>query len=82
MDPDEAVRAHLDLAARTSVATHFGCFQLTDEGIDDPVRELASARERHGVDEDQFQVLEVGETRTFAAGSRVRAVSPPRDALP
>ena len=81
MDPDEAVRAHLDLDARVSIATHFGCFQLTDEAIDDPVRELASARERHGVDEERFQVLEVGETRIFAAGSRVRAASPPRDAV-
>ena len=80
MDPEEAVRAHLDLGARVSVATHFGCFQLTDEGIDDPVRELAIARARHAVDADRFQVLEVGETRTFTAGSRVRTASPRRDA--
>ncbi len=65
MDPDDAVRAHLDLEARVSVATHFGCFQLTDEGFDDPVRELAAARARHGVAESRFQVLEVGETRCY-----------------
>jgi L-ascorbate metabolism protein UlaG (beta-lactamase superfamily) len=66
MDPDDAVRAHLDLEARISVATHFGCFQLTDEGIDDPVRELATARARHRVPDSRFQVLEVGETRRYA----------------
>ena len=66
MDPDDAVRAHLDLGSRISVATHFGCFQLTDEGIDDPVRELATARARHGVSDVAFQVLEVGETRRYA----------------
>jgi L-ascorbate metabolism protein UlaG (beta-lactamase superfamily) len=65
MDPDDAVRAHLDLDARTSIATHFGCFQLTDEAIDDPVRELAAARATRGVTPDRFQVLEVGETRRY-----------------
>jgi L-ascorbate metabolism protein UlaG (beta-lactamase superfamily) len=67
MDPDDAVRAHLDLGAQTSVATHFGCFQLTDEGIDDPVAELAAARVRHRVADSAFQVLAVGETRSFRA---------------
>ena len=62
MNPDEAVRAHLDLGTRLSIATHFGCFQLTDEGIDDPVIELAAARERRGVENDRFRVLETGET--------------------
>jgi len=66
MDPGDAVRAHLDLGARVSIATHYGCFQLTDEGIDDPVRELAGARARLGVTAAQFQVLEVGETRLYA----------------
>jgi L-ascorbate metabolism protein UlaG (beta-lactamase superfamily) len=62
MDPDEAVRAHLDLQARVSIATHFGCFQLTDEGIDDPLRELEAARLRHGVAAVRFRALEVGAT--------------------
>lgn len=66
MDPDDAVRAHLELEARVSVATHYGCFQLTDEAIDDPLRELAAARIRHGVAAARFQALEVGETRLYA----------------
>jgi L-ascorbate metabolism protein UlaG (beta-lactamase superfamily) len=65
MNPDDAVRAHVDLTAKLSVATHFGCFQLTDEAIDDPPLELAAARARHGVSSDAFQVLETGETRLF-----------------
>ena len=68
MDPGDAVRAHLDLGARVSIATHFGCFQLTDEAIDEPVRELARARARRGVAAERFQVLEVGETRLYGAG--------------
>jgi L-ascorbate metabolism protein UlaG (beta-lactamase superfamily) len=67
MNPDDAVRAHIDLDAKVSVGTHFGCFQLTDEGIDDPPLELAAARERHGVLPAAFQVLETGETRLFEA---------------
>jgi L-ascorbate metabolism protein UlaG (beta-lactamase superfamily) len=65
MNPDDAVRAHLDLEAKISIGTHFGCFALTDEGIDDPIAELAAARQRHGVSAEAFQVLETGESRVF-----------------
>lgn len=66
MNPDDAVRAHLDLDPRVSVGTHFGCFQLTDEGIDAPLRDLAVARQTHGVSPEAFVALETGETRLFA----------------
>jgi L-ascorbate metabolism protein UlaG (beta-lactamase superfamily) len=62
MNPDEAVRAHLDVRARVSIGMHFGTFQLTDEAIDEPVRALAAARIEHGVDAGAFRVLEVGAT--------------------
>jgi L-ascorbate metabolism protein UlaG (beta-lactamase superfamily) len=76
MNPEDAVRAHLDLDAVVSVGTHFGCFQLTDEGIDDPPRELAAARERYGVSPESFVVLETGETRLFASAPGLRSSSP------
>jgi L-ascorbate metabolism protein UlaG (beta-lactamase superfamily) len=62
MNPAEAVQAHLDLGARQSVAMHFGTFQLTPEGIDQPVRELATARRERGVPPEQFLTLEPGES--------------------
>ena len=65
MNPEDAVLAHLDLDPRVSIGTHFGCFQLTDEGIDDPPLALAEARERHSLAPDAFVVLETGETRLF-----------------
>ena len=65
MNPDDAVRAHLDLQTPLSIATHFGCFRLTDEGIDDPVVELGVARRKYGLETQAFQVLQAGETRTF-----------------
>jgi len=62
MNPDDAVRAHQDLAPGLSVAMHFGCFRLTDEGIDEPVRALERARVAHGVPAEAFQVPVPGET--------------------
>jgi len=40
MGPDEAVRAHEILAATTSIAIHHGTFQLADDGIDTPKKQL------------------------------------------
>jgi L-ascorbate metabolism protein UlaG (beta-lactamase superfamily) len=63
MDPYDAVRAHLELESRMSIGTHFGCFQLTDEGIDEPLVHLDRARREAGVSAESFPVLEPGETR-------------------
>ena len=68
MNPDEAVRAHLDVGARVSVGMHFGTFQLTDEGIEEPRRALERARAEHGVSPEAFRVLDFGETCVVAAG--------------
>lgn len=60
MNPDEAVRAHLDLGATRSLGMHFGTFQLTTEAIDEPLHALDRARTAHGVADSAFDVLEVG----------------------
>ncbi len=65
MNPAEAVQAHLDLGAPQSIGMHFGCFPLTDEAIDDPVRELAAALAARGVPPDRFRTLLPGETLTL-----------------
>ena len=62
MNPAEAVQAHLDLAARRSVGMHFGTFQLTPEGIDEPVRALANSLRERGVPAEQFRAMDVGES--------------------
>jgi len=67
VDPEEAVRAHLDLRARRSVGMHFGTFQLTDEEIDAPVSALRQAQARASVAEADFDVLAFGETREYPA---------------
>jgi L-ascorbate metabolism protein UlaG (beta-lactamase superfamily) len=62
MNPEEAVRAHLDLRPRLSIGMHFGTFQLTDEAIDEPLRALERARDQYKVGADTFRVLDFGET--------------------
>lgn len=63
IDPAEAVRAHEELRAETSVAMHFGCFPLADEGYADPPRELARVLGEKGIAAERFWVLEHGEGR-------------------
>ncbi|WP_043835781.1 MBL fold hydrolase [Muricoccus aerilatus] len=62
MNPEEAVRARADLQVRTAVAMHFGTFKLTQEGIEEPPRALAAAREAAGLDAGDFVVPRFGET--------------------
>jgi L-ascorbate metabolism protein UlaG (beta-lactamase superfamily) len=62
MNPEEAVRAHLDVGSRVSVGMHFGTFQLTDEAIDEPLRALERARARQSVSAEAFRVLDCGES--------------------
>jgi L-ascorbate metabolism protein UlaG (beta-lactamase superfamily) len=66
MNPAEAVQAHLDLEARQSIAMHFGTFQLTPEGIEEPVRELGTALLECGVAAQRFLAMEVGESLRLA----------------
>jgi L-ascorbate metabolism protein UlaG (beta-lactamase superfamily) len=65
MNPAEAVQAHFDLGARQSVAMHYGTFQLTPEGIDDPVRALDRALRERGVAGERFRKLDVGESMSL-----------------
>lgn len=60
MNPEEAVLAHQDIGARRSIAIHWGCFQLTDEALDEPPKRLAEARVAAGLAVDDFVALPVG----------------------
>jgi L-ascorbate metabolism protein UlaG (beta-lactamase superfamily) len=69
MNPAEAVQAHLDLGSKLSIATHFGCFQLTDEAIDDPIRDLAIALQQRNISSDSFRVPLPGKTISCRASA-------------
>jgi L-ascorbate metabolism protein UlaG (beta-lactamase superfamily) len=62
-DPQQVVRAHRDLGARRSMAIHFGTFGLGDDGLEDPTRELAEAKKKAGLGDEEFWVLREGEAR-------------------
>jgi L-ascorbate metabolism protein UlaG (beta-lactamase superfamily) len=60
MNPEEAVQAHTDLQAGTSLGMHFGTFRLTAEGIDDPLTALETSRNRRGIPPDRFFTIDFG----------------------
>ncbi|HEU5293263.1 MAG TPA: MBL fold metallo-hydrolase [Burkholderiaceae bacterium] len=66
INPDEAVRIHRDLGAKSSLGIHWGTFELTDESLDEPPRQLARAREAQGVREADFYTMAIGQTRRLA----------------
>ncbi len=61
INPEEAVRASLVLKASTSVAIHYGTFNLGDDGELEPVEDLHAAIARHG--NPRFWILGFGEGR-------------------
>ncbi len=61
MAPDEAVRAHEILGAQTSIAIHHGTFQLADEGLDTPKRQLRAC-----ATDGSFLVLDNGQSVTLS----------------
>ncbi len=65
MNPEDAVKAHTDLHSSNSLSMHFGTFQLTHEGISQPVTDLAVALKKYEISADIFRVLEFGETRVY-----------------
>jgi L-ascorbate metabolism protein UlaG (beta-lactamase superfamily) len=60
MNPEEAVKAHEILGTKTSIAIHHGTFQLADDGIDTPGKQLMACRR-----DDSFLVLKNGQFATL-----------------
>ena len=82
VDPAEAVRIHRDVGSRLSIGIHWGTFELTDEPLDAPIGELASALAAAGVAPEHFVLLRHGQTRRFDAQCRALAhASQVRDPL-
>lgn len=77
IDPNEAVKAHRLLESRVSVGMHFGSFALADDGMEQPVTDLAAALDEQGVSPDAFWVLEHGEGRDVPAPAGLKADAAP-----
>jgi len=65
LDPEQAVRAALDLEAGHVVAMHWGTFDLTDEPPDEPPRRFRAAADAADLGPERAWVLAVGETRRW-----------------
>jgi N-acyl-phosphatidylethanolamine-hydrolysing phospholipase D len=65
MNPEEAVRASVDLLAKKTVGIHFGTFDLSDEPLDEPPRRFLEAAAASILEPGAAFLLKVGETQPF-----------------
>ncbi|PRH78781.1 hypothetical protein C6N75_13085 [Streptomyces solincola] len=65
MDPEEAVRAFLDLGARHMAPMHWATFVLSAEPVREPLTRLHAAWERAGLDRARLWDLPVGGSRVL-----------------
>lgn len=80
LDPEEALLTHRDLKAKHSVAIHWGTFHgLTDEALDQPVVDLAHAREKFGISEEEFFVIPHGGHVMLKKGEIRKSACPAAD---
>ncbi|HKC38936.1 MAG TPA: MBL fold metallo-hydrolase, partial [Gemmatimonadales bacterium] len=80
MNPDEAVRAHLDLHSQNSIAIHFGLIDNAGESYEAPIDDLIAARRAHGVDSAKFVAPHCGQVLRYTAVMTIERV-PPRSLL-
>lgn len=65
MNPAEALRATSELQARLLVPVHWGTFDLSDEAVDEPPRELERRAALAAVPHPPHRILPVGGTLTW-----------------
>jgi L-ascorbate metabolism protein UlaG (beta-lactamase superfamily) len=65
INPDEAVQVMQLSGAPRALGHHWGTFHLTDEAIEQPMLDLAVAREANGIAPGRFPALRPGEVHTI-----------------
>lgn len=60
MSPEEAIKAHRKLQSQQSFGMHIGTFPMADDGMEEPIEDLAAARKKYGISEQEFSVLQEG----------------------
>lgn len=71
LNPEEAVRAYVELGARELVAMHWGTFQLTDEPLDEPPARLEAEWQRRGLEPERCHVPPIGASLHVRRGERL-----------
>jgi N-acyl-phosphatidylethanolamine-hydrolysing phospholipase D len=79
MDPVQAYRAFQDLGAHYLLPMHWGTFDITDEPLDLPPSELASAVQQAGGDMDRIRVMAIGERWNLPVHGPDAASEEPRE---
>jgi L-ascorbate metabolism protein UlaG (beta-lactamase superfamily) len=64
MNPEEAVKAFLELNARTLVPMHYGTFRLSYEPLDEPLQRFRAEVDRHRLT-DRVKIMEEGVPAVF-----------------
>ncbi len=67
LNPEDAVQAHVDLKSKLSIGTHYGTFQLSNEGMDDPINDLKNSLEKFNVSSNHFLAPKNGQTIFFSS---------------
>jgi L-ascorbate metabolism protein UlaG (beta-lactamase superfamily) len=65
VSPDEAVKIHLDVKSKQSIASHFGTFPLADDSYEDPITDLKKALHDNSLPESDFMILKEGVPSDF-----------------
>jgi L-ascorbate metabolism protein UlaG (beta-lactamase superfamily) len=58
MNPEEAVKAFIELQAKTLVPMHYGSFRLSFEPLHEPLERLQSAAREHGIQNKMLVMTE------------------------
>lgn len=66
--PSEAIEIHRDVGARRSLAMHFGCFPLADDGYEQPIADFRAVHAAAGLGPEEFTLPAVGETKLLRFG--------------
>lgn len=61
VNPEESVRIMQDCGAEQAIGHHWGTFQLTNEQIDQPEKDLGVALQAAGIEPERFQAFRPGQ---------------------
>jgi N-acyl-phosphatidylethanolamine-hydrolysing phospholipase D len=65
LNPEEAVRAALDVGAERAIGVHYGTFDLTDEPLDEPPRRFHAAAQIEEIPADRIWTPSIGAVRDW-----------------
>jgi L-ascorbate metabolism protein UlaG (beta-lactamase superfamily) len=82
MNPAESMQAMCDCGATWALGHHWGTFQLTDEPIDQPWRDLEAARAAYAIPDARFSALRPGQSWDLPARATLAGASSEETAAP